>query len=269
MVMSESNNVLTVAIATIGCRIGNLRNFYFDPCVNWIIVWQKPADNIDLSWLDRDGVRLIKNLDIGVARSRNEAIKECATRWLWFADDDISYLSGTLSEVSDNLGKLDDQSYKIIITSVADSKGYIWKRPVSFNRLFFYPSISGVGTIQIIVDVNFVRKKGIYFPIDMGLGSKYPACDEPVFLGSLLSVGAKATCWKSTCVVHPIFSSGSNWEIEGAAEARGQLIRRLYGAGWLGLSMLILFVLRSFASGMEYKNSLKAMRRIVAGYLEH
>jgi hypothetical protein len=264
--MTTPNVNLTVAISTIGSRIKYLENYNFDPKIYWVVVWQMPNDEYDSTWFNFSNVQLIRTLSYGVTNSRNIAIAQCKTRWIWFADDDVKFPTGMLSLAAKRLSLLDGDKVKFVITSVADYEGYLWKIPKYNFRFLNYRLISGVGTIQIIADNFFLKEKKIFFPPDMGLGTIYPACDEPVFLDVIIKEGGKALCWKDIFVMHPKESSGGNWLSKGSAESRGQLVFRIYGRGILGGAVLFLYLLKLFFTGFEYRNSIMSICRVVRGY---
>jgi len=221
----EINCKLTVALSTFGDRINNLLCFNFDHRVEYIILWQSSTDN---NFPFPNNVSLLRIDGYGVALSRNKAIANTKTDWIWFMDDDVfipeSSITHALSLI-EKAGSLD-----VFISSVKSPDGAILKK-YNVNQSNKIRTVLNVGTIQIIANINQIKKANARFPINMGAGTENNLCDEPVFLNRLLKNTKDLNFIFSPAlyVVHPAESSGGVYSIPGSVVSRAMLFRELYG----------------------------------------
>jgi len=217
--------MLTIAISTFGDRIDFINEYTFDKRVFYIILWQSSSDaDMELP----SNVKLIKLSSIGVTHSRNTAIELCDTEWLWFMDDDVHITEDVISYLLNTLEHRDKN--RVIISSVIDEDGFSMK---AYNKKSSDSilDVLNVGTIQIILNNNVIKDEGVRFPIYMGAGNKYPACDEPIFLSRLLKAKLiSGFVFDDRLIVsHPKYSSGMNLSGKGQLISRAILFREAFG----------------------------------------
>lgn len=222
--------MLTIAISTIGERIKFINEYIFHPRVNYLIIWQKYEDVLIESDLlsELPNVKVVKITSIGVANSRNVAVSHCTTHWLWFMDDDVTMSHGSIVRSLELIASAHEN--EVFIASVKSPDGsYIKKYTVAHSNKI--RSILNVGTIQIIVNVNLVKRCGARFPVNMGAGSENHLCDEPVFLYRLLKSenSVRFVFPLGFCVTHPLERSGATYLNAGSVRSRAMLFREIYG----------------------------------------
>lgn len=221
----DIDSKLTIALSTFGDRINNLSCFSFDDRVNYLILWQS-SNRSDFSF--PKNVSLLKIDGHGVALSRNEAIANTKTDWVWFMDDDVfipeSSITHALSLI-ENASSLD-----VFISSVKSPDGSILKK-YNVNHSNEIRTVLNVGTIQIIANINTINNAGVRFPINMGAGTENNLCDEPVFLNRLLkkTKNLKFIFSHVLYIVHPVESSGVMYSSPGSVVSRAMLFREIYG----------------------------------------
>ena len=221
--MSPAPPLLTVAVSTLGQRIGALRAWRFDPRVRYLLLWQR-ADADAGPW--PANVRLLPLPGTGVAHSRNAAIAHCDTPWLWFMDDDVDLPPAALDAL---LGLLPLQpDHRMLITSVVQPDGRALKRRPE-GQAYHRRSVLAVGTIQIVAQADWLRRHGLRFPLRLGAGARYPVCDEPVFLARALRAGAAIVHTDRVQVVHAAESSGGSLARPEAVRARAIAFYEIFG----------------------------------------
>ncbi|WP_429096054.1 glycosyltransferase family 2 protein [Aeromonas media] len=216
---------LSIAISTFGDRIRFLESYNFDSRVEYLILWQKPTD---FTFLLPSNVKLFRLGSVGVTKSRNMAIELFETEWLWFMDDDVSIPKNTIGAVL--LAIKRSTADRVIISSVFDE----YKTPIKIydkSHSNILTDIINVGTIQIIINKNVVKDSTIRFPIYMGAGSNYPACDEPVFLSRLFKAKLISGFEFDNNIVvhHPRISSGLFLNKKGCLISRAILFKEMFG----------------------------------------
>ncbi len=214
---------LTIAVSTIGERLQALRGWRFDPRVQYLLLWQRPGvppgdwpANVSLQPLDSSGV----------AHSRNAAIAQCRTDWLWFMDDDVALPAASITAL---LATLPQQpAHALLITSVRLPDGRPLKRRRD-GQVYDRRRLMAVGTVQIVAHAGWLRRHGLRFPLRLGAGAAFPVCDEPVFLARALRAGAHITHIDRVHVVHAEVSSGQSLARPEAVRARAIAFREVFG----------------------------------------
>jgi hypothetical protein len=221
--MSEAAALLTIAVSTLGERIGALRAWHFDPRVRYLLLWQQPGE-VATAW--PANVRLLPLSSVGVAHSRNAAIAQCDTPWLWFMDDDVALPPAAIDAL---LALLPQQpEHRVLITSVVQPDGRPLKRRPEGQR-YDRRGVLAVGTIQIVAQADWLRRHGLRFPLRLGAGARYPVCDEPVFLARALRAGAAIVHTDRVQVVHAAESSGGSLARPEAVRARAIAFYEIFG----------------------------------------
>jgi hypothetical protein len=221
--MSAESALLTIAVSTIGPRLAALRQWHFDPRVQYLLLWQQPVPEAQ-AW--PANVKLLPLASTGVAHSRNSAIEHCATPWLWFMDDDVELPDAALDTLLAELRQ--EPAPQVLITSVHLPDGRALKRRPDGHR-YGRRDIMVVGTIQIVANAGWLRSHGVRFPLRLGAGSTYPVCDEPVFLARALRAGAQVAHIDRVAVVHGAESSGGDLGRPEAVRARALAFYEIFG----------------------------------------
>lgn len=219
--MNNERKNIGFAISTVGDRIKNVVEMNIPQGVPRTIFWQKPDRNLfeDIGMI---GLGRIVELDgTGVSKSRNAAITSCKEEYIWFLDDDISIACKDVSAVEELIAT---EVPDVILVSLETKSG---KRTVSAAPK--RSELLSVGTVQIIINREKVLANGAIFPENMGAGSRYPVCDEPVFLSRLWRSGVKFVGLPSVVVKHPDNSSGSEISCWRLAASRAMLFREFFG----------------------------------------
>lgn len=256
-----------IAIATFGHRITEALHLAerLASIADVIIVHQSPdaidsdvARNLAALDPDKSNIRYVASKELGVAKSRNLALRMARKKYLWFLDDDVEVDLRKCEKFF--LGEIWPDSDVITIAASRSTESPACNphlRPRKHNLI----SILSVGTIQIIVKPDKVRELNCWFPEDMGAGTNLPISDEPVFLSCCIRNGLRVD-FQSVCLVsHHHESSGSRFLEPSHCRARGLAFSRIFGPR-SGYAILALFYLKHAPTGLGRYG----FRRYVAGF---
>ena len=244
--MDAPPQTLTIAVSTLGERIGALRAWHFDPRLHYLLLWQRPT-SLAPDW--PANVELVELPGTGVANSRNAAIERCRTPWLWFMDDDVDFPPGSIDAVLALLPSCG--AHQILVASVLLPDGRPLKRKPDGLR-YGRRDILSVGTIQIVAHAGWLRSHGVRYPRRLGAGARFPVCDEPVFLSRAMRAGARVSHADTVSVVHGEESSGRDLGSPQAVRARAIAFYEIFGAPWCVLASAYFWLRHGRALGRRW-----------------
>lgn len=139
------------------------------------------ADVLRNSRLDYKHIRIDYK---GLSLARNVALEHVSGEFCTISDDDCWYPLDALEKVSCYLDSNDGGvTFKIFDPlSKLPYKDNYFENPQKMTRF----TIGRVSSIELFFN-SFLIKKGLKFDTDFGLGSKYPAGEENIFLSDILN----------------------------------------------------------------------------------
>lgn len=197
------------------------------PLISYMIIHQTQTENRLPAYLaERTDVSVIVSHTKGLAVSRNIGLKNCKTPYALIADDDVEYIPAGIEEL---LAILQRRSVDFVLCKIRtpddepEYKSYPTE-PYRIGELKHW-----VSSIEIVVDVEKLREKDIYFDERFGLGAKLDRGEEEVFISDLIKNKWKGFYFPIYIVKHPYLSSGKEergikeqWFFQGALDARKQ-----------------------------------------------
>ncbi len=198
-----------------------------------------------------------KSSELGVAKSRNTVIRSTKTKYLLFADDEIVFLDrGVKSAVA----YLEEHpECDLVLAQAIDTTGALRKRyPKKKVKLTKFNSAKAA-TYEMIVRVESIKAKDVYFDEKFGAGVINYIGDEYIFITDLLNKGGNAIFLPITIAVHPKDSSGSLWGTERDLLARAQVFQRVFGS-WAPL-VRAAFYFKNYGK----TNGLRSFKKFVRG----
>lgn len=214
-------------------------------CVEIIIVHQSTSYegyNKDIYELKaRKDVIYIQQKEKGVTKSRNLAISHASGDVVLFCDDDITYYDEYLSLINSAYSYYPNADF---ITFAYSSDGARNEKFTDTTKKHSLLSILRVGTIEVTCKLSVVKSFNISFPEDMGAGSKYFLCDEPVFLSKFIKRGLKGYYVPSVLCDHPENSSGSIFNSSDAFSSRLICFKRIFGS-FSGILLYLIFLFKN------------------------
>jgi GT2 family glycosyltransferase len=177
---------------------------------------------------------------LGVAKSRNSALRHANGAYLLFGDDDVVFDEEKLAEALQYLEKNKDVS--LLLASAVDETGRLRKNyPEKLARLTRF-NCAKAATYEMIVRVEDVRKHSVTFDEDFGAGAENYLGDEYIFISDLISKGARCVFVPIPIAMHPADSSGARWGEREDRIARARVFKRVFGP--LAMPVRLAFALR-------------------------
>ena len=244
--------LLTIGYSTLADRLNNISAPQVNLTHNIFISIQNPM-NIAYSLPAKFEFRSATSNEKGVAKSRNVVLDNAQTKYLLFADDEITFLSDGIKSAIAYLES--NPNCDLVLAQAVDTKGLLRKAyPKAETKLTRFNSAKAA-TYEMIVRVETVREKNISFDENFGAGADNYLGDEYIFITDLLKKGGKATFLPVTIAIHPEDSSGSRWGTESDLRARAQVFQRIFGV--TAPLIRIAFYLKNYRKFGGLKNLLK------------
>lgn len=233
--------ILTIAISTVNSSKAELLKSLIHeimPNVRSEVVFLVISQNEKSDGIVKISERLflIESTTIGLSRSRNLAIRNTKTDWLWFQDDDI-YL---------NYDNLNEAIEKDIFSSKVD---FIHGKVHSLeNHSLPYKNYSFTGrhsrynalkisSIEILVRTEFLKSNNLSFCTKLGLGSEMTCCEENLFLFNVFSITDRCYYHDAELSYHTTKVETRNFNHEKNLKARGYLLGKI-AKPWVWLILL-------------------------------
>lgn len=251
---------LCLAFSCTGERLTNLLRMLSEiPKINGVyinIFLQNPISEFSSNSPEYLHIYCLDN--VGLSKSRNAAIVNVESDFIWFLDDDVCLTEKDVRFALNIIQEGDADFFRIRIGCIED-KRKCYKR---YNKVSKVRRVNllQVSSIEIIADLTYIKKQALQFNENIGLGTKYGGGEEVHFLIDAWERGARFVFSDTTAVYHSCREEGRTlanneiFEIRGATASRF----RSYGA---------LLILRwSFRYFLKYKN-LTYLRALVVGYI--
>ncbi len=199
--------------------------------------FQKRNLNLTVSHLLID--QLTEKDEKGLAKSRNRAILLAQKDICLISDDDLEYFN----DLEENIIKSfkDNMEADIITFCVQTPDNQPYKRYKEKSFWHTKKTIMRVSSVEIAFRLDSINKVNLRFDERFGLGSNFPTGEEIIFLSDALDKGLKILYIPINIVIHPIESSGKNYESIKLIEAKGAMFYRLFGFLGYGVSVLFAF----------------------------
>lgn len=236
--------------------LSRLKDLRLPEEVNVLIVVQRYDERIDTSDVP-EKITIVNSDSIGLSRSRNIALANVDTDYIWFLDDDVLLRDTDLVDVQSLISERQANFYRVQIGCIEyDDRLFKHYKPMPKVRVL---NLLQFSSIEIIADLKFIKQNHIRFNENIGLGTKFPANEENNFLLDAWQKGATFEFVPKTLVLHTcnfenrILATDSIFEIRGATASR---------FGVLGIVILIRWLLRF---GLKYRK-LSYLKSMVRGF---
>ena len=213
----SSAPLLTICYSTLNSKVRNLAKESFKkiPRVEYLLVVQdadgcfseaKSFLNSNHELLSRDDFCAYFDSQLGVAKSRNIGVKKARARFIWFLDDDVEICYDEVETLLKYLDTSNNLSL-LCIDSLDKDLNRRKKFPKNVTEISKWNSAK-YGTIELIANIDFIRKNKILFDVNFGAGSKYYFGDEYLFIFDILNAGGQGVHLPIGLVVHAEESTG-------------------------------------------------------------
>jgi len=256
----NSDNILTIAIATLSANRSYVIDYAINVCgkipnsVNFLIISQlEEANEVEKI---SDSITLIRRSDKGLAKSRNVAIDNCESTWIWFQDDDIKLI---LDRVASLVGFLETAACEFVLGQVGslENEDEFFKDYARYNVNAVLLSFR-ISSIEIIARTDFLKKKHIRFDENLGLGSKLPSCEENLFFyDSVVRNKARYSCYEKSICLHTKVLESRCIDYEGRYRARGYFLGKIRSL--TSAIILVWWAIRKTSDGVSRISRLRLM----------
>ena len=178
--------------------------------------------------LEERGARVVVLDSRGVAKSRNEALRQAQRKYLLFCDDDVTVDIGGVAAA---VAHLEATGAALALGRAVDETGAFRKNYPEETVPLTVLNSAKAATYEMIVDVEQARAADVWFDERFGAGvDRLYLGDEYIFIADLLRAGLKADAVPFTVGVHPTESSGSRWGTDADVDARSAALTRALGS---------------------------------------
>lgn len=249
---------LTFGYSTLASRLKNIKLPDLTNYKTWEVIITVQSGNTeqpDLGQANKD-VKVLGFSGSGVTKIRNQAIKNAATDYLIFGDDDISF---NLEEINKAVKYMQENKLALLLGQAVDENNKLRKSyPTKATKLNKINSAKAA-TYEMIVDLNQIKKHNIRFDENFGAGAEETYLgDEYIFICDMIDVGLSCEFVPLTLAIHPKDSSGSGWGTARDRKARALIFDRAFqGNKSLPYLVRIAFGLRKLGKELSLADYLK------------
>ncbi len=251
-----SDELLTIGFSTLSERINNIEPPRVSLPHTVFISIQDPQNSTG-PLPTNFKFESVKSSELGVAKSRNIVIRSTKTKYLLFADDEIVFLDRGVKLAVAYLEE--HPECDLVLAQAIDTTGALRKRYSKKKVKLTKFNSAKAATYEMIVRVESIKAKDVYFDEKFGAGVINYIGDEYIFITDLLNKGGNAIFLPITIAVHPKDSSGSLWGTERDLLARAQVFQRVFGS-WAPL-VRAAFYFKNYGK----TNGLRSFKKFVRG----
>lgn len=238
------NGGVSIVISTANSRISSLSFDSHIHGVRYVIVHQvyedQTLDQIQYDLSYRDDV-FYSRLDYpGLSKSRNVGLKSVSSKYAYIMDDDVKFDLKEIAHLIDwmEMNQVDVATGQFVFEDGLLSRNYN-KNP--FKHTIF--SAANVSSIEICVNVESLRQKGILFDENFGLGTALPSGEEFIFITDCIESGLNVWFYPITTGVHPNITSGQDFFTSAnKILAKREMFKRVFG--WKAFIFIFAFWLK-------------------------
>lgn len=172
-------------------------------------------------------VRVVSTTEKGLSRSRNKLIENATGDICIIGDDDVEYLDGYLDIIEGAYKKHPDAD--IIVFRFTHEKGKETRERYTDDVAVTMQNVSKFASVEITFKLESIKKAGISFNNNIGLGTAFPSGEENAFLADALRAGLKAYHVPQTiCVAEEACKVTEDYDIYKYIEDKGAAFYCIY-----------------------------------------
>ena len=221
-----SEPLLTIGWSVLAERAAAIRLPERRPDVELLVVVQGDPALAEVP--HRDDVRVVHLDSTGVAKSRNEVLRQARGTFVLFADDDIVFHEEGVRSV---LRELVEHPDLALVLGIAVDEGGRLRKPYPSRPLRLSRWNSGkAATYEIMLRRDAFARAGIRFDERFGAGvDPHYLGDEYILIADAIRAGLECRFLPVVMAVHPTVSSGAGWGTLRDARARAAIFGRVFG----------------------------------------
>ena len=178
----------------------------------------------------------------GLAKSRNRALELATADICLISDDDIEYTEDIETIIINAFKEYVDAD--IITFQIKTPEGEMYKKYKDTPFWHTTKTLMSVSSVEIAFKLKSIHTAELHFDEHFGLGSTFPTGEEIIFLTDALKKNLKILYIPIPIVVHPIESSGKNYDNIGLIKAKGAMFYRMFGN--IGYFVAIVFAYKKY-----------------------
>lgn len=176
------------------------------PEIRYLIIHQNHKNVSIPNFLLRPDIKVVQNHTKGLSISRNIGLRNCTTQYALIADDDVEYIEEGICQL-----------LEIIKNDVPDFASFKIKTPDNEPEFKEYPKEKcafknkqlQVASIELLVNVEQLKLKNIYFDERFGLGTILRQAEEEILVNDLIKANLEGVYYPIYIVKHPFDSTGT------------------------------------------------------------
>lgn len=171
-------------------------------------------------------LKVIHTVSTGLSVSRNIAISNCSTKWLWIQDDDIEIDCLNIEHYL--LPLLNEPNVHLILAQVGskEKKNSLYK-DYSYQKKHSRLNAVKISSIEIIIDVSFIKFNTLEFDERLGLGTSLPCCEENLFVYKVFKSTNNIKYLKAPICYHTTVIENRNIDMQKNLVAKGFFLAHL------------------------------------------
>jgi len=152
-------------------------------------------------------VRMITTMHRGVGKNRNTAFDLADGDILLLADDDIRYVAGYASQITDEFDR-NPQADAIIFNIKTIGESTDRRKNTGVKRVRFFNALN-YGAVRIAVRRTKLERAGISFSQNFGGGTLYSAGEDSIFMRDMIKKGLHV--YTSPVTIAEVDQTSSTW----------------------------------------------------------
>ena len=210
--------------------------------VELVIVHQIYNDSVEkFNYYSQEKV-FIRN-EKGLSKSRNIALANAEGDICMLCDDDIKLVQNFNKIILDTYNE--NPEADVICFQVIDDNGTKFKNYHPNKRWLNLMTLMKVSSIEITFKLKSIQNSNLKFDEEFGLGTEMPTGEESIFLVDAYKKNLKILYVPIPIVIHPLESSGTEWNNEKMIKGKGSMFGRMFGK--FGYFFNLLFSLKKYS----------------------
>jgi len=259
-----NSKTLTLAFSSLGKTLpdllSNLNKLSLPDDVEILVMVQKPQEESSLLII-AEHIKIVNLTTVGLSRSRNAAIMEAKSNYIWFLDDDVQLTNSDIGKVLDIINTDSADFYRVKIGCIEwKDKTFKTYKPVNKSTKL---NLLQISSIEIIANLDFIKKNELLFNENIGLGTRYQCNEENNFLIDAWDKGAKFNFIDEVLIRHTCIFEGRILPNNGIFEIKGATASRF---GLLGALLVLRWSVRFFIKERKFSYVSSLVKGFVRGY---
>lgn len=205
-----------------------------------VVIVQGDFEGTDELELENGKAKIFYTKERGLSKSRNTALKVCATKYGYIMDDDVKV---DLDAIKKLVGFMEQENVDVATCQYQFKSG---NSPRSYSNTMFthnFLSSARVASIEICLNTQSLKEKNISFDERFGLGTNLPSGEEYILLTDCLKKDLTVKYYPITTGIHPDITSGMDfYSSYPKTLAKREMFKRIFG--WKSFVFIFAFWLK-------------------------